>query len=953
MNAPDRSLPPESNRRALRRAALAAVCLAALGAATPAPSETRIVASGPVEIRLGETPDFSRIELHGALGGRAKIRQDGRAMIVALPTGAKPDLAQLHISPPRGVASVEQRQGEHGLELVFNLADGVSAKSGEADGSAYINFLPDTASPPPPSAPPPIRPDPVPASGVVKAEVHVDKTSLKLVMPWAAPVGAAMFRHGDAVWIVFDAKARLDLSAAPKTVGDIRGLDWIAGKDFTVLRVNAPDSVTAAVASDGPVWTFTFGGPPEPPTPGDSKLGRDDETGPPTLTAALPGAQKVVWLRDPAVGDRIAVVTAPGPLKPTAHRRAFVEATLLPTLHGLAIQAESPDLTVTIVGDLVRISRPKGLSLSPADAKRRAALPAQLPQPALMPALIDFPHWSDTAGAGFSARYAQLQTLAYNEAGIGQGAPVAARMAFARFLVGSELNFEAIGVLDLLLKQNGSMGGDAEFRGLRGAARVMSRRYREAAADFSAPSLANDPSAAVWRAYLDTKLGNWADARKGFQTGARAVDLFSPRWKARFATAHAHAAMETGDYRAAATLLDYAFAQKPGAVDQLAARLVQARLFELTGDTDRALAVYDAIGKAPLDYLSTPALLRALKIRLDRSQVKPDQAIATLTSLKYRWRGDATELESVRMLGEIYLAQGRYREALDTLRGAGRHLPDLPEAHKLEADLSQAFRSLFLDGRADALQPIQALAIFYDFRELTPVGADGDEMVRRLSRRLVDVDLLDQAAELLKYQVDHRLDGVAKSQVATDLAIVDLMDRKPELALQAIENSRTTLLPNALNAQRRVVEARALSDLGRYDQSLEVLAKDQSPDALDVRAEIAWKQQNWAEAAQALEKHLGDRWKSPGPLVGEDESRLIRAGIGYSLAHDEKALERLTEHWSAFIPAARAPDALRLALSRFDAGVAPADFAQAAAQADSFAGWVAAMKKRFDGPAFR
>ena len=34
--------------------------------------------------------------------------------------------------------------------------------------------------------------------------------------------------------------------------------------------------------------------------------------------------------------------------------------------------------------------------------------------------------------------------------------------------------------------------------------------------------------------------------------------------------------------------------------------------------------------------------------------------------------------------------------------------------------------------------------------------------------------------------------------------------------------------------------------------------------------------------------------------------RLIRAGIGYSLAHDEKALERLTERWSAFIPAARA-----------------------------------------------
>jgi hypothetical protein len=49
---------------------------------------------------------------------------------------------------------------------------------------------------------------------------------------------------------------------------------------------------------------------------------------------------------------------------------------------------------------------------------------------------------------------------------------------------------------------------------------------------------------------------------------------------------------------------------------------------------------------------------------------------------------------------------------------------------------------------------------------------------------------------------------------------------------------------------------------------------------------------------------------------------------------------------------AKAPDALRLALSRFDAGIPPADFAKAAAQADSFAGWVAEMKRRFAGPAF-
>ena len=125
---------------------------------------------------------------------------------------------------------------------------------------------------------------------------------------------------------------------------------------------------------------------------------------------------------------------------------------------------------------------------------------------------------------------------------------------------------------------------------------------------------------------------------------------------------------------------------------------------------------------------------------------------------------------------------------------------------------------------------MQALGLFYDFRELTPIGADGDEMVRRLARRLVDVDLLDQAAELLKYQVDNRLEGVAKAQVATDLATVYLMDRQAENRPCRPSGRRARpCCPRALNAERRALEARALMELGRYDHALEVLGNDHEP----------------------------------------------------------------------------------------------------------------------------
>ncbi|HEY0052568.1 MAG TPA: tetratricopeptide repeat protein, partial [Caulobacteraceae bacterium] len=383
--------------------------------------------------------------------------------------------------------------------------------------------------------------------------------------------------------------------------------------------------------------------------------------------------------------------------------------------------------------------------------------------------------------------------------------------------------------------------------------------------------------------------------------------------------------------------------------EQLAIRMVQARLFEADGQTDRAIAVYQAVARAPLDKLATPAQLHASRLLLAKGAITPAQTIATLEPLRYRWRGDATELAVIRTLGQVYLDQGRYREALDALRGAGARYPDLPESVALNEQLQNAFRALFLDGQADGLQPIQAVALFLDFRDLTPVGADGDEMVRRLARRLVDVDLLDQAADMLKYQVENRLEGVAKASVATDLARIYLMSRKPEQALQAIWGSRTTLLPNALNSERRAIEARALSDLGRFDNALEVLGSDAGGQADDVRGEIAWKQQRWADAAALYERRLGDRWKNAvDPLSVEDESRLVRAGVGYSLAQDAGGLGRLSQRYGVFADRARAPAAVRIALAGPDeSSISVRDITRVAGQVDAFAGWVASQKQRF------
>jgi tetratricopeptide (TPR) repeat protein len=950
-------------RQALR-SSVAAICIASVAApaglaapAKPAPAKPAAAPREPLDVHVAQAEKFSRLEFHGLA---ARSQRDGQVLTFAFGRDADPDIARLHTNPPKWIKAAEKRHVGGHLEILVTIADDADAQVGAADGATFVNVFEKPQPTPeeiaaaqaaaaPPVEPEPVRPNPMPAGGVVHLDAKIVNGQVSLTFPWANPAGAAVFRRGNAVWIVFDAPATLDISKAPRGLSQFSDIQAYRGADYSAVRIEAAPGVPLFANSEGSSWTVALG-PGDQSQPSIIRVARDEASGPAALRAPVAGATRVIRLPDPLAGDQLTVVTALGPAKGLQSRRDYVEMALLPSAQGLAVESHVDDLAVSREGDIVKLGRSQGLALSPAWASReRAQAALGMPEPAGMPAMIDYDNWARTGPGGFIGRYNQLLAAATTEsANKDAGGSVAARMSLARFLVGNELSFEAIGVLNDTARAHPELLEDPEFRGLRGISRVMARRYKEAEADFSAPVLSDDPSSSLWRAYIAAQQAQWTETRSQFAKGAEAFNQFNATWKGRFARADAQAALEQGDLDGADSRIKLALMDKTDPLEELATRLIQAKIIEAQGHKDRALRMYAAISGAPLESLSSPALLRATQIRLETGKINAAQAAQVFDSLRYRWRGDATELETIRALGQLYLQQGRYREALEALRSAGLRLPDLPQAMQLQADLNAAFRSLFLDGAADGLEPIQALALFYDFKELTPLGADGDMMVRKLVRRLVDVDLLDQAAELLKYQVDNRLDGVPKAQVATDLAVIYLMDRKPEQAIETINGTRSTILPMALNGERRLVEARAWSSLGRYDNALEIIEKDTGKDAQDLRSEISWKQKNWAAAGPMFEKALGDRWKDPTALSTDDEGKLLRAGVAYSLAGDTASLTRLQQRYQGFYNQAHNPDALRVALTGMPADrLNVADFGRVTADNASFAGWVQKMKDRF------
>ena len=949
-------------RRALHTS-VAAITLAATAAPVGAVAPVvRPTPRGVLDVHVGLAKDFTRIEFRGA---QARAIRVGQTLTLRFNRDANPDITRLRVSPPPWLKAAEGRHTAGVYELVLTLTDDADAKVGTADGATYVNLLQkapaevDASAGPPPAVVAKVedvpeivapRANPVPIGGVVHMDTEYQNGQVQLSFPWANPNGAAVFRRGAAIWVVFDASAEIDISRAPRGMKQVTGIRAFRGPDYSAVRISTSPATQFTANAQGGTWTIGLGNTSQA-AGAKVTIVRDDIGGPAALKAAVAGVTRAVKFADPVVGDQLNVVTALGPTKGVPARREFVQMAVLPSAQGLAMESYVDDLSVSHDGDIVHIGRQQGLALSPISAKASVAAQQETaslgpPQAASQAGLID-ENWARTGPGGFMPRYNALLNSAMMETQKGKDAPTTARLALSRFLIGNELSYEAIGVLNDLARAKPQISDDAEFRALRGIAKIMARRFKEAQVDLGVSALSDDPAAALWRSYAAAQLAQWTDARTQFSEGTSAFSQFSPKWKARFARSDAQAALELDEVPAAGRSIRLALNDKTEPLEELATRLIEARYVEASGHPDLALRIYAAIAGAPSEALSAPALLHATQIRMALGKITPTQAAQALDGLRYRWRGDATELESIRALGQLYLNQGRYREALEALRSAGKRLPELPTARQLQADLSAAFKSLFLDGTADGLEPVQALALFMDFKELTPLGPDGDLMVRRQVRRLVDVDLLDQAADLLKYQSENRLEGVPRAQVATDLAVIYLMDKKPEAALQTINNSRTTILPAGLNAQRRLVEARALMNLGRIDAGLEVLERDTSVEGQDLRNEMVWKQKNWPMAGFNFEKSLGDRYKHPEPLSSEDEGKVLRAGVAYSLAGDDAALARLRSRYQPFVEPSHNPDAMRVALSGISEGFSVTDFGRLTADNEAFSGWVAKMKARF------
>ncbi len=411
-------------------------------------------------------------------------------------------------------------------------------------------------------------------------------------------------------------------------------------------------------------------------------------------------------------------------------------------------------------------------------------------------------------------------------------------------------------------------------------------RWREAVELLSQPPLNDHADVAPWRGIAYMALGAFHAAANEIVHKEPATVPFEEH-ATQYYLARARVALEIGHVDTARKALEDIRNRLETQRQRDERRLLEARAMLARGETNVALNLMQNLSHAGATPVSLHARLDLLRYRQRTGAVSKADAFEQLNVVSMRWSGGAVERERLQMEAALHDMSGDLIDAVAARRKLLIRFPESDAARGAEGYIRTALPAILSDSK---LSPREAARVFYENINLAPPGAEGDTLIRDAATVLAGMDLLPEAAELLHHQVFRRLRGAERSAVAADLAALYLASGNPEAAIDAIENTRQTRLPEAIVARRGYLEADAYFRRGETDRALAIISDQQDFAALLLRGRIlsARGEHSTAGAAFADAASIGE-----GALPAEQAEAAVRAASVYAQIGDGEALRAL------------------------------------------------------------
>ncbi len=729
---------------------------------------------------------------------------------------------------------------------------------------------------------------PKPSSNVISYSVNKSKGEHILSFDFDAKnVGMAAFFRGKYLWIVFDQPKNFTF-ANNSIFQDFVQLEQ---KNATVIRMKIGDYKHARAVKSGSKWQLAVSKVPvagEKKSLAIQKLGDKDGI----IINSNFSNNSLVEFKDAEIGDIIKVI----PIKTAgwcvAEAVEFVDFNVVPSIQGVA---------VSIIGEQVEVSKNKDyLQLVSQNFLPSNQEEETVPLP-----------WMHTEGQGsllpildkkldiIDFNYTKARLISEASAAENNQQLFDKRLELAKFLFMHGWYKEALAVLELCKKTTPKQySGDlhAQFlmavtHSINGDAEVAKEIYGELS---NVIDTTKSTEVVVWKNYNDFLIGYSLPSLGILNNLNSYVNSYPDNLYWPIALAEIELNLKANEIKAAEMMLKEV--RTPTGKFANSLKFYKAVYYRKKGQLNLAKQFLEELVKQEKDpFNMVRAEMELVKIQFGSKEIELKEGVKRLEALKLTWRGDKLEYDLLMTLASLYRDGGDNINAFRTYKYTQGIFNNKISNLYINAEMAKIFNDLFLNKQTvDKMDDFTAVALFYEWRESNPIGSHGDEVILSIVKRLMHLDLLDKAAELLQHQVEYRLEGESRVTNADYLAIILLMDKKPEQALKILDKTERDNFKFEEHQNRIRLRVRALIDLKKYDQALDYLKNDDSIDAMILKKECLFQLGKWDEydslVAADVEKI------SDSSNIGEGQKQdILRLAISYYQRSNQLALEKLAQ----------------------------------------------------------
>ncbi len=279
--------------------------------------------------------------------------------------------------------------------------------------------------------------------------------------------------------------------------------------------------------------------------------------------------------------------------------------------------------------------------------------------------------------------------------------------------------------------------------------------------------------------------------------------------------------------------------------------------------------------------------------KLRAGSINLEEAIMDLRIIDLDFRNTPLELDVLSKIVDLYKKSGKYLQAIEVLKDISESYIDTPEGLNSNKEMAEVFLGIFLGDLASKYNIFQKVALFYDVYPLIYLGEDRKKVLSRVVLYLKDLDLPEDASDILNDEIRSTDNPMDKERLFNELLATLYEAKKYDDIIGFMNIMSLSKISKKDKDFRNRIYAKALRGQKEYEKALVLLHDDKSGEANHIRAQIYWEINDWSNFENNIEPAIYNILDGKRGVTQAEAELMLKISISYANTEKKHLLKKL------------------------------------------------------------